>query len=207
MGIHEGQAVVAGELHPFDETDMETAVVVLRDLYDRDVPEMPRVAPVFDAGAALWSAQFIYRSFQLLLLRQLGPEHIQTELTAYSMPQTAEAIYSADLTLRYLPMVFNLAKRLAPDDPLVQRLLVTGAQWPYSSVGCTINISAIDTDVVLAHPSLSIAYADKVIEAKDNKRILNDKERTLVLSVLGNYAQLLWPGFESSLNMEMSHGK
>jgi hypothetical protein len=207
IGLSEGRTLVANELHPFDDTDCESALDFLRKFYDHDRVEVAGTAPVFDQTASLWAAKYLYRSFQILLLRKLGPEHIKTELTDYTLPQTAESVYSADLMLRYLPMVFNLAKRLAPEDPLVLRLKRTAERWPLSSVGCEIDHSAIDIAVILSHPSLSTLYADRIIEAKDKKRVITEAEQNLILSVLGNYAELLWPGFEIPSNVEMNYGK
>ena len=207
MGLIEGRTLVANELHPFDETDNETAIEILQKFYAHDKMEAPGNVPVFDQAASLWAAQYLYRAFQLLLLRKLGPEHIEAELKDYSLPQTAASVYSADLALRYLPVVFNLAKRLAPDDPLVKRLKETAQQWPLSSIGCDIDQSMIDLTVILSHPSLSTIYADRIIVAKDKKRVTTEAEKNLIQSVLGNYAELLWPGFEVSSNQEMNYGK
>lgn len=207
LGIKEGRALVANELHPFDDTDNESATEFLHQFYERDKIEAPGTAPGFDPLAALWASQYLYRAFQLLLLRKLGEEHIEKELTDYSEPQTADAIYSVDLMFRYLPMVFSLARRLAPEDPLVMRIKHTGHLWPLSSVGCEIDQSAIDISIILSHPSLRTIYADRIIEAKDKKRVSTDAEKDLISSVLGNYAELFWPGFEISSGVEMNYGK
>jgi len=196
-----GEAVVADELHPFDEVDNQVAVEMLRKLYDADTLEMPGRAPAFNPDAALWACQHIYRVIQFLLLRNLGADLMEANLPDFAGVKTADAIYSADIMLRYLPVISGLAKRLAPDDPLVMRLKQTAEQWPFSSVGCDMGTLETNTAIILADPSLSIAYADRIIEQREQKRITNDGEEMLISSVLGNFQQILWPGLKAGLQI------
>lgn len=197
-GLYGGIAAVGSELHEFTVHDKETALQQLQYLYEREILETPGNAPAFNSQAAMWAACFVYKATQLLLIRKLGEEHIATNLADFSAPITAEAVYSADLTLRYLPPLMNLAETLAPADPLVVHLKNIAARWPYSSVGCKVEADTTAGQIVLDHPSLCIAYADRIIERNDKTRTKTEKEKELLITVLGNLAAVLMPGFEST---------
>lgn len=198
-GLYAGNAAVAHELHEFSAYDKETALQQLQYLYERETIEAPGMAPAFNGDAAMWAACFIYKATQLLLIRKLGEEHIAPNLADYNAPATPDVVYSADLTLRYLPPLMNLAEALAPADPLVVHLKAIAAKWPYSSVGCKLEADEAAEKIIFEHPSLSIAYADRIIEYNDKKRAITDKEKELLTTVLGNHAAVLMPGFEPTL--------
>lgn len=198
-GLYSGNAIVGSELHEFSAHDKETALQQLQYLYEREILEAPGIAPAFNSQAAMWAACFIYKAIQLLLIRKLGEEHIATNLADFSAPITADVVYSADFTLRYLPPLMNLAETLAPADPLVVHLKTIAAKWPYSSVGCKLGADEAATQIISEHPSLSIAYADRIIEYNDKKRAVTGKEKELLTAVLGNHSALLMPGFEPTL--------
>jgi hypothetical protein len=114
--------------------------------------------------------------------------------TTHSEPPSPEAIYSVDLTFRHLPDVFKFAKGLAPDDILVTILKENAVFWNFSSVGMDVGADIAHGNV-LAHPSLRIAYIDRIIEAKDIKRVNSDAMREGVETALGDYAPQLWADF------------
>src|SRR6185503_2575435 len=57
------------------------------------------------------------------------------QFAALPRPRGAEADWSADLTLRHLPKLFQLARHLSNADPLLQQMKQIAAAWPLSSVG------------------------------------------------------------------------
>jgi hypothetical protein len=75
--IDDGKVTVAGSITPFDETDNELALEILKQYYARDIVNMPYTPPVFNEDAALWGAQYIYLCTQLTVLRQLEEEEVQ----------------------------------------------------------------------------------------------------------------------------------
>lgn len=195
--IDEGVVSVAGEVTPFDETDNELAVEILKQYYARDIVDMPYTPPAFNATAALWGAQYIYLCTQLTVLRQLGEEEVKNYLKGYEENLSPEVVYSADLMLRFLPQLFNLAKGLAPADILVTIMQNTATNWPFSSVGIEVT-ETFNTAIIFQHPTLKYSYADRIITHKDLKRaLLDDEIKNTITEVLGAHTTTLWPQFVS----------
>ena len=120
-------------------------------------------------------------------------------LADFPGPATPEAVYAVDLTFRYLPDLLRLAQGLAPDDVLVARLRQAAGQWPFSFVGAAAGPPSLPPlaalSPVLSHPALRLAYADRVISARDRARAAQPAVAPLVQAALGDYGAILWPEF------------
>jgi hypothetical protein len=197
--INKGEVTVASSIAPFTAEDIRMATVHLQQYYEDDCHEMPGIPPDFDEGAALWAAGYLYRVTQFILLRNLDETVIREQLSPYSGLHTPTVIYSADLTLRYLPDLFRLAKGIAPDDLLVKQMQDTAGQWPFS-VAALATVIPEDLSVVLQHPSLQRAYTDRIIQARDLQKCTHPDCLPLVREALGRYATTLWPQFSIDLN-------
>ncbi|QJB35817.1 hypothetical protein HF329_32740 [Chitinophaga oryzae] len=195
--VRDGQVTVDTAVHAFSPDDLAATRSILLNYYQHDLIDMPGEAPAFDNDTALWAAGFIYRAAQLIRSRPSGNNGIEQWLPKHAGATGPEAIYSADLCLRYLPDLLSIAKKLAPADPLVQRLTETAAQWPFSSTGMNIYPAAPVT-AITEHPSLLQAYTDRIIASKDTGRCNDPVVMTAVKASLGSYADLLWPGFHDS---------
>ncbi len=192
--VEEGHAYMDNAIQPFDPDDWQNAADFLQTVYQNDCLDMPDRPPQYLAAAALWAAQFFYRAVQCTVLRDLEAETVKELLKPYPEPPTPEAIYSIDLTFRHLPDLFKLAKGLAPDDILVTILRENAVRWHFSSVGMDVGADITHAHV-LAHPSLRLAYTDRIIQAKDIKRVNSDAIRELVETALGDYTPQLWADF------------
>jgi hypothetical protein len=199
--LEKGQVTVTKGLTLFSEEDLQETASVLEQYYKQDVLEMPFIAPAFSSQAALWGVTYLYRATQFALIRDLGEEAVQAHLTDFSGPITPEAIYSADLTLRYLPDLLHLAKGLAPDDVLVTCIKTTLARWPFSSAG-TAGLGEVEHGPVWAHKSLKYAYIDRIIKHKDTERAYQEPVAELIREVLGEYAAILWPGLANKQHIQ-----
>jgi hypothetical protein len=189
--VTNGKVAVKGELIPFSNSDCSATVLLLEEYYKQDILEMPMVAPGFSADAALWAAQYLYTAIQLTVLRDAQEEIVEQQLKEFPGTITFEAVYSADLVLRYLPSLFNLAKGLAPSDILVKKMRKTAEDWPFSTVG--IETENSNEEMILSHPSLKQAYADRIIAEKDKNRTKSEKIKEALLESMGNHASVIWP--------------
>ena len=196
--INEGNVTVAGSLQPFEEADLQSATIHLQQYYEDDCREMPFTAPALDMKAALWAAGYMYTTVQFILLRSLAPGLMETYLQPYQGAITPAAVYSADLTLRYLPDLFHLAKGLSPADPLIARLKMTALQWPFSAAAIPLDTPP-DLHVLHHHPSLRQAYTDRIMQARNMEQSLQPDNLPLVKAALGAYVDL-WPQFELAIN-------
>ena len=193
--LTDGSVVVPRTMTDFAPADLEAAESLLSALYERDSLEMPYVCPTFDPKAALWAAGYIFRVCQLILLRDVSENELNSWLKGFDGPQTAEAVYAADLMLRFLPDLFRLGSGLSPEDPLVANIKETAVKWPFSSVGIE-NLTISGDDVIWQNLSIKYAYIDRIIQRKDMQRLKGVKENELLKEVLGANQRGLWPGLE-----------
>lgn len=191
-----GSITLSGQPAPFEATDLAAAESLLRAYHTEDCLDLPHTAPVFDAPAALWAAHYLYYTAVLAVVRELDEAAIATHLPEFEGEVTPAAIYSADLTLRYLPDLLLLAKGLAPADALVARLRHTARQWPLSFVGHEPADAGAE-DILLAHPALRGAYVDRIIGAQDRERAGQLYLAPLVQAALGAHSAQLWPDFHT----------
>ena len=206
--LENGNVTIAGGLNEFEAKDKEETTTILQKHYHRSILEMPFEAPEFHKAAALWGAIFIYRTVQFIFLRDLDEEEIKTHLQDFQHLSAsgveeqinAEVVYSVDLTFRYLKDLLDLAKGLSPNDPLVIRLKGVAAQWAFSSVGIS-SLENINDKMFLENDSLKTTYIDRIIKAKDLKRIHNENIKELVATALGNHAQFFWKEFAKQTNV------
>ncbi len=195
-----GAVTLAARPEPFAEADERAAQALLREWHAADAREWPGTAPGFDPAAASWAARYLYHTVQLALVRELDETVVAEYLPDFAGPVPPEAIYSADLSLRYLPDLLRLAKGLAPGDALVARLHAMAGQWPLSFVGAAAGpaetgVAAEAEARVLAHPALRQEYIDRIIRAQDRARAARPQLAPLVHAALGHYASTLWPDF------------
>lgn len=196
-----GEVEVAAQIEPFTQSDWEEAAEVLKDYYDEDKLEMPFEAPQFNPLAAAWAIEYLYRAIQLAMLRELDDEEVHKNLIEFPGAVNVDAIYTVDLAFRYLPQLLQLAAGLSPQDVLVIKLKETAARWPFSSVGMPLDEFS-DVRAILKHPSLRTAYIDRIVMARDTKRVNNASMIELVKEVLGDHTETLWPEFEKMTNIE-----
>ncbi|MCK6694735.1 MAG: hypothetical protein L6Q97_21875 [Thermoanaerobaculia bacterium] len=192
----EGKVVATGKTGAFTPDDLLSAEQALRQFYEEDALEMPAIAPDFHAAAALGATQYLYNAVQLIINRDLDAEAVENHLACLPEPASPEIIYSADLTLRYLPELFTLAKGLSPRDIVVVKLRETATRWPFSSVGVEPG-DEYTLENIVGHPSLKYAYADRILAKKDKKRAQHPQIKDLVSEMLGAYPAELWPEWES----------
>ena len=190
--LNEGAANVFYEINSISEEDRELTITTLREFYEIRKSNLPLTPPEFSEEAAFWGATFLYRSVQLLLLREIDEEKIPLLLKDYEGVKNPSSIISADLTLQYLPDFLSLATAMAPADKLVEYLKKTAQDWPFSSVGISIPEDS-NHDAILTHPSLRLAYADRIIKYKDINRAKNKLLQPFIIAALGGYAMELWP--------------
>ncbi|MBV8253223.1 MAG: hypothetical protein JO154_11505 [Chitinophaga sp.] len=184
-------SVIPG-ITPFSPVALQDASLVLYNFYRDDIQEMPPSSPAFQEDAALWAATLAYRIVQLAEEPSLLP--LTTLLPSYTQPITPAVIYSADLCLRYLPDLLLYTKT----DHLRNYVLQTAAQWPFSSTGMQVSPTG-SLEPVLQDAALLQAYADRVIVTRDTSRCQHPEIKNAVIKAMGNYQEILWPGFNPNI--------
>lgn len=153
--------------------------------------ELAGEAPPLVIDATIWALQLIHRAAQFLVFREVEPQAIHDRLAVpCPHPPSPEICYSADLALRVLPDLLKLARAAAPDDPLVDALVVLAKQWPLSSIGCGMNIERSDVSAFIDHPALRQLYVDRVLERGDLSRLDDARVVADVRRAIGRFPEL-----------------
>lgn len=171
VALQESGRVVVARPPESPELEIAGAGEVLLEWDAAARSEAAGTPPPFSAPCALWGAQRLYRAAQAFAFRDLGVEFIRGELERpLPQPVTPGAIWSVDLTLRFLPDLLTLARGLAPDDPLVVTLEQLARDWPLASIGVR-GLGPIAPGLLWGDPSLRAAYVDRVLERRDGSRL------------------------------------
>ena len=97
--------------------------------------------------------------------------------------------YSADLFFRYFPGLVTLARRLAPADPLVDKIQAVISDWPLSSVGME-GVAPAPVDSFIMHPGLRQLYADRILASGASDRITHPLLAQTILVSIGAHIEL-----------------
>lgn len=192
--LGEGSVTIDSQLAPFAKDDLKATGELLKNYYLEDIIEMRGAAPPFDEKAAIWAAQYFYLAVQLMVIRDADEGIIKEKLFPFDEIMSPAEIYSADLVLRYLPALFDLAKGLSPADILVTTLEKTATDWPFSSVGIEISDFS-HNEIIFSNTCLAYTYADRIIKHKDLKRAADPMVRRYIREALGTHTSL-WPEFK-----------
>jgi hypothetical protein len=113
---------------------------------------------------------------------------------------TPAAVFSADLTLQWMPGVFRLARTLAPGDPLLVALQKLAVALPLSGVGVEPEMEA-DLPVLTslqAHPGLWQLFIDRVVQSNARWWLRVPAVRDALQQVAGAFPQELVPALDLS---------
>jgi hypothetical protein len=183
----EGRAVVSPA--PLG-TEADEAIVVLRQIDELARNELALDAPPFCAASALWAAGLFYHLCQFTVCRDIGEDRITAVCgVAAPAPRGPEVDWSADLTLRHLPKLFQLARHLSNADPLLRSMKQIAAAWPLSSVGIA-GLADLRLDSFWGDPALRRLYADRIFSAGDTTRLGETRVDDLVRADLGVHSGL-----------------
>jgi hypothetical protein len=152
--------------------------------------ELPGNPPLLSMPAAVWAATIFYQACQFLVHRQFDAAAVRAAL-GKRCPEGANpsSSYSVDLVFRYLPDLLSLARGIAHDDPLVERLMILARQWPLSSVGIALP-AGVDPTPFLKDRCLLTLYAERIIARQDVARLNHPMVCQAVRGAIGLHSQL-----------------
>lgn len=189
-----GEVTVANDFVEFSEEELDEASLLLELRHQEDSAHMPGKMPEFHAEAAAWAAVITYRITQLIMLRKVDVDDIPRWLPSFHKEPTPDLIYSADLSLRYIPQLLTLTKALAPDDPLAKEIQEMAQSWPYSSVGIALAHEA-NIEQLYSHTSLFQSYIDRIIHHKAKDRANHPSVIQGIRMSLGMFPDDTWSEF------------
>ncbi|MBS0658421.1 MAG: hypothetical protein JSR82_09290 [Verrucomicrobia bacterium] len=156
--------------------------------------EFPGEAPALALPAAAWAAEWLHQACLAVVDREIEADEARRWLTKpCPLPGSAEVIYSADLLLRHLPELLQLARRLSARDPVTADVETLCRQWPYSAVGAAAapETGQAQLELIAAHRGLRRAFADRVLARRDATRLgLHPLLDDAVRAALGAHPEL-----------------
>jgi hypothetical protein len=170
--------------------DSEEAIAVLRQVDELSRNGLALDVPPFSAATALWAAQLFYHLCQFTVCRDISEAGVKAACAIpCPEPRGPSADWSADLTLRHLPKLFQLARHLSHADPLVGQMKQIATAWPLSSVGMP-GLEKPDPGPFIEHPGLRRLYADRIFAAGDTSRLGDPRIDSQLRSDLGEHRDL-----------------
>lgn len=193
--LAEGMAIVGNAFDDGPLADAEHAKAELQRWHAQDALSLAFEAPAFSTQAAIWAASRVYRCCQAISRRDLPAEALQAELSPpFPGPLDPSAIYSADICLRSLPRLRDMASGLSPGDPLLACLDALGQSWPLSSVGMPLAVFEPDLQPFWSCRALRQLYVDRVMATRDMGRARQPAVREAIRSCIGAHEEF-WPNF------------
>jgi hypothetical protein len=177
------------------EADEKASVQFLKNEYERESVNFPHTLPKFDAGAAIWAANVIYLSSQLLLYREQRGEDIPSLFPAFPGAKNSGAMLSADLCLRFLPDLIEELQHIDVTDKLIGVLHEIIYQWPFSAILMKESFEKTDFTVLMADPCLHQLSADRITAKRKIHLAQLPEFKSLIASNLSIYKQDIWPEF------------
>jgi hypothetical protein len=180
-------------------------IPLLREWHAEALADLPGPPLSFDESAARYGAQMLFRAAWFYLHRDATEAHVVT-LLADSLPggPSAAALFSADLTLRYLPDLHRIARTLAPGDPLLGALQRMADALPLSGAAMPPDEDAPRQPLTAAwqaicdHPGLWRLFIDRVIATSARWWLARPEVRAALRRTAGAFAAELIPAFDLS---------
>lgn len=146
--------------------------VLLREWHQEASLDLAGTPLEFDESAARWGAMTLFRAAWFYLHRDAEATDLSS-LFSESMPKplSAEALFSVDLTMRYLADLFRIAKTLAPGDPLLDGLQHLAESLPLSGAGIETQENETRCEqsnawlALKSHPGLWQIFIDRIIRS------------------------------------------
>jgi len=166
----------------------------LHEEYRTEVLNYPHEAPDFDEAAALWAAQTVYWAAQFILYRENNAADLEKILKDFQGQTSPSTMLSADLCLRFLPVMLIQLKMIDPEDEMVEILEKILYRWHYSGVDYSLEIEKLDLNDIINNACLLQLYLNRIIEYKKTKLAENEMFKPHIKSNLGMYADEFWCG-------------
>ena len=184
------EVMLYGNLLQVTPLDTEVVTTFLEEEYHREALQYPSDAPPFHAAAAIWSAHIVYKAAQLILYRENKPE------------RNASAILSADLCLRFIPVMRQHLHVIDPEDPLLELLDELLLQWHYSGISAALDISKLDFAPIVSSPVLMTLYTERIIYYRKTELARHPAFIETIRASLGIYSDSLWKELKDVITSE-----
>jgi hypothetical protein len=158
--LWEGKAYLKNPPEPAPRIDK--AVKILERGYVAYALDVAGPPVPFHPPTAMAAATLVQRACWYLVHREEAAAAITKHLAMPIEPIEPAQHLSADLVLRYLPLVRRRARAIAHDDVLTERLADVLRRWPLSGVLSDIREPPLTPLEFGGHPGLQLLYAERL---------------------------------------------
>jgi len=190
--------LLAGKMKPISIEEENEVAEFLAKEYQTESLEYPFISPEFNVDAALWAAKTIYIASNLMLYREQKETEIEELLQVYPKEINASAILSADLTLRFLPLIITNLKLIDLDDKLIKLLENQLQQWHYSAIEFNLDYEVIDFQSVKKNKCLHQLYCNRIMHFKNITLAKHPAFNDTINANMGLFANVFWKELNTS---------
>lgn len=192
-----GEVILYKNILEIEQDEIDRTISFLEKDYKLEVLTHPYISPAFSPQAAIWAASLFYYSSQLLLYREQNLDEVRNLIQPYSETITPSDILSADLTLRFIPILLIELKIIDDSDPLIPILENILQDWHYSAIGYSLqNVGDLNFRVIKQDKCLNQLYLDRVIKRKSLNLSQHPELHDDIMAELSIYKTELWQKFE-----------
>ena len=185
------QLFLSDQVYRFKPKELKEVNDYLSLEFQREAKNFPDQAPLFDAKAAEWAAMVIFHTASLILFRDQSESYLK-QIKPYDGIISPSAVVSADLTLRFLPQLFLILKKIDVEDSALVILVNILQKWPYSTIHTDLDPVEGSFELMNDHNCIKQLFIDRVVE----KKALNwtrDKQMNLkITKALEPYKEQIW---------------
>jgi len=145
-----------------------------------------------DREAAVWAAKVLYHSAQLYLIRKDTARDLEKLIPHFKGNRNVAAIWSADLSLRFLPEMMEALQKADPEDPLIKLLENILRQFHYSGIGYDLDLAEINWEEELQDKTYRKLYLERIVEKKSYKLAEIPFINQLLMAEFGIYKDIYW---------------
>lgn len=182
---------------PVITSDEEQAVSeFLLEEYRIESVNYPHVAPPFNQEAAMWGARMVYYASIFFVYRENKEKELQPFFPPYPSNIDAPAMLSADLCMRFLPIIIENIRTADPEDSILPLLNAQLLMWHFSAVGYSPVPENIDYGI-FENSCLRQLYVDRIIETKSESYAQSSFFQQHIKASLGDLGSFFWKDLNS----------
>lgn len=186
----------------FSEEEIDAVGAWLQEEYTQETMDYPKEAPPFHLESAIWAAQVVYLSAQLILYRQHKESELEELFPKDEWALDASTSLSVDLCLRFVPEMMIELQAIDPEDRLLEKLEQIMKKWAYSAIGRGLSVEKEAIDCLFSNACMRQLYTDRIVEKQDHRLAQNEEILKWVKGDLGMYAEEYWNNFLLKLTHE-----
>ncbi|SDM16219.1 hypothetical protein [Chryseobacterium taihuense] len=188
----DGSLIVYSDLHQTSAKEEQDAADYLQAEFERERLNFLVDTIPFSKNAAIWAAKVIYHSAQLYLIRKDTTKDLQKLIIDFQSEKDISAIISADLTLRFLPQIYDALQVADSEDPLIKMLENILKKFHYSAVGCDLDLEGINWEKELEDKTYRKLYLERIVEKKAYPLAEIPYINQLLMAEFGIHKYIFW---------------